>query len=101
MAEEPLVVAGLRVLATTFQELDPAVAIELAVEDGQWIEGGTRLGTARGSAAGLLAGERVALNFLQRLSGIATATRRIAERDAKRCHGRHAISLPAAVVRSS
>jgi nicotinate-nucleotide pyrophosphorylase (carboxylating) len=80
IAEERMVVAGLSVITATFQELDSGVTIQLTVEDGQWIEPGKLLGAAHGSAVTLLAGERVALNFLQRLSGIATATRRIAER---------------------
>ncbi len=79
IAEEPMVAAGLPVLAATFQELDSSAAAELAVREGQWVEPGALLGLVRAPAASLLGGERVALNFLQRLSGIATATRRIAD----------------------
>lgn len=80
IAEERMVVAGLRVVPVTFQELDPSVVVEVIAEEGNWIEAGQVLAVASGPAAGLFAGERVALNFLQRLSGIASATRRVADR---------------------
>jgi nicotinate-nucleotide pyrophosphorylase (carboxylating) len=80
ISEERMVVAGLRVLSATFQKLEPSVIVEALADEGEWIEAGQALAVARGTAATLLAGERVALNFLQRLSGIASATRRIADR---------------------
>jgi len=76
-SKQNLVVAGLPVAAKVFQVLDPSVVWEPAVEDGTEVEAGTPLGTASGSAAALLAGERVALNFLQHLSGIATFAQRL------------------------
>jgi nicotinate-nucleotide pyrophosphorylase (carboxylating) len=76
VAEGRFVVAGVPVLATVFQELDPSCAVSHAVEEGSQVEAGTPVATVRGAAAALLAGERVALNFLQRLSGVATLTRR-------------------------
>jgi nicotinate-nucleotide pyrophosphorylase (carboxylating) len=79
VAEERLVVAGLEVAGAVFDQLDSEVAFTACVEDGDRVDGGTTLATARASAMTLLAGERVALNFLQRLSGIATATRRAVE----------------------
>ena len=76
-SKQNLVVAGLPVAAMVFQILDSSIAWEPAVEDGTEVEAGTPLGTASGSAAALLAGERVALNFLQHLSGIATFAARL------------------------
>jgi nicotinate-nucleotide pyrophosphorylase (carboxylating) len=76
-SKQNLVVAGLPVAAMVFQILDSSIAWEPAVEDGTEVEAGTPLGTASGSAAALLAGERVALNFLQHLSGIASFAARL------------------------
>jgi nicotinate-nucleotide pyrophosphorylase (carboxylating) len=76
-SKQKLVVAGLPVAAKVFQVLDSFIVWEPAVEDGAEVEAGTPLGTASGSAAGLLAGERVALNFLQHVSGIATFAKRL------------------------
>jgi nicotinate-nucleotide pyrophosphorylase (carboxylating) len=79
IAEERLVVAGLSLAAAAFQELDPGVAVEFLVGEGAWAEPGAVLARLAGSAAALLGAERTALNFLQRLSGIATLTRRAVE----------------------
>jgi nicotinate-nucleotide pyrophosphorylase (carboxylating) len=76
VAEAPFVVAGLPVVELTFQELDPQAQSEMHVTDGAWAEPGVTVATVRAQARALLSGERVALNFLQRLSGIATLTRR-------------------------
>lgn len=78
-AQEPCVVAGLPVAELVFGELDPGCSFETRVEEGTRIEAGDTLAMVRGSARALLAGERVALNFLQRLCGIATLTRRAVE----------------------
>ena len=75
VAEGRLVVAGVPLLATVFHELDPAAAVTPAIPEGSWALPGARVATVRGAAGALLAGERVALNFLQRLSGVATITR--------------------------
>lgn len=72
------VVAGLDVFARAFALLDPATRVEATVADGDAVSAGQRLATVYGDARVLLAGERVALNFLQRMSGIATYTRRMA-----------------------
>lgn len=77
ITKQALVVAGLPVAAEVFGVLDPSVAWELMVEEGTEVRPNTRLAVVSGAAAALLAGERVALNFLQRLSGIATLTRRL------------------------
>jgi nicotinate-nucleotide pyrophosphorylase (carboxylating) len=75
VAREPLVVAGLAVAAAVFRRVDPAVAVTTSLADGDQAAAGTVLGTVRGPALAVLAGERTALNFLQRLSGVATLTR--------------------------
>ncbi|HET7791170.1 MAG TPA: carboxylating nicotinate-nucleotide diphosphorylase [Gemmatimonadales bacterium] len=79
IAEDPCVVAGLPVVDATFRALDPAARLEILVADGARVERGASIAVARASARTLLAGERVALNFLQRLSGIATLTRRVVD----------------------
>ena len=76
-SKQNLVVAGLPVAETVFQVLEPSVKWEPAVEDGTEVETGTPLAIASGSAVALLGGERVALNFLQQLSGIATFAMRL------------------------
>jgi len=76
VAEGRFVVAGLPIAARAFEELDPRACLEPLIAEGGWTEPGACLATVRGAARALLAGERVALNFLQRLSGIATETRR-------------------------
>jgi nicotinate-nucleotide pyrophosphorylase (carboxylating) len=76
VAEERCVVAGGPVALEVFRQLDPAVAFTQKVADGSSAGPGTIIAVVRGPARALLAGERVALNFLQRLSGVATATRR-------------------------
>ncbi len=75
-AKETLVVAGLPVAARVFMKLDREVHFLPMVEEGQEVEAGTSLAQLRGAVASILTGERVALNFLMRLSGIATFTRK-------------------------
>ena len=75
MAKEAGVIAGMAVAATAFTLLDDSVSFDEMVPDGQWIEAGAELAEIEGRLAALLSAERVALNFLQRLSGIATLTR--------------------------
>jgi len=77
-AKADLVVAGLIVAARVFHKLDANVAFVLAVDDGQEVAPGTVLARLTGPVASILTGERVALNFLQRLSGVATFTRSMA-----------------------
>ena len=67
--------AGLPVAAEVFSQLDPGTSFEPLVADGARVPPDTSLATVRGSGRILLAGERTALNFLQRLSGIASTTR--------------------------
>ena len=79
VAEGRFVVAGVPLLATVFHELDPAAAVSLAIPEGSWALTGATLAAVCGGAGALLAGERVALNFLQRLSGVATLTRQVVD----------------------
>jgi nicotinate-nucleotide pyrophosphorylase (carboxylating) len=79
LAKSRLVVAGLAVAAAAFELVDPAAAVSRRVDDGAVCEPGTVIGDVRGPARALLTAERVALNFLQRLSGVATITRRFVE----------------------
>ena len=76
VAEGGFVVAGIPILATVFQELDTGAEMTPCLPEGAWANAGATIAVVRGTAAALLAGERVALNFVQRLSGIATLTRR-------------------------
>lgn len=79
-AKEELVVAGLPVAQAVFAHLDPEeVILAPRVDDGELVKPGTVLAEVVGPAALLLLGERVALNFLMRLSGVATWTRRFVE----------------------
>lgn len=76
VAEGRFVVAGLPVVAAVFHELDLGAQLTPGTAEGTWAGPGDVIATITGRAAALLAGERVALNFIQRLSGIATLTRR-------------------------
>ncbi len=78
--QDPLVVAGLPVAAAVFRVVDGGATWEAALQDGTEANVGSVLAVVTGRAATLLAGERVALNFLQRLSGIATLTRQLKAR---------------------
>jgi nicotinate-nucleotide pyrophosphorylase (carboxylating) len=76
VVKAPCVLAGLDVAAEVFRQLDPAVHITLKNCDGDRCQPGAIAAEIRGSAALMLTAERTALNFVQRLSGIATLTRR-------------------------
>lgn len=80
VAREALVVCGLEFAREAFQQLSPGVECEPGLDEGRMAEPGTRLMRVRGPARAILTGERVALNFAQRLSGVATLTARYAER---------------------
>lgn len=67
-------IAGLQVAAETFHLLDERLVVEMLVKDGESVQAGQVLAQLNGSARSLLGAERVALNFLGRLSGIATIT---------------------------
>jgi nicotinate-nucleotide pyrophosphorylase (carboxylating) len=76
LAKSDCVIAGLDVAAEAFRQLDPSAAFVQRVRDSTRVTHGTVIADVRGSAAAMLTAERTALNFLQRLSGIATLTRR-------------------------
>jgi nicotinate-nucleotide pyrophosphorylase (carboxylating) len=73
-AREPLVVAGLDFAQAAFREVSSAVRVKRLVPDGRRVKAGANLLKVSGPARAILSAERVALNFVQRLSGIATVT---------------------------
>lgn len=79
LAKSTVVVAGLDIAAETFRQCDPAAVFVMNRQDGSMCGAGTILAEVVGQARALLTAERTALNFLQRLSGIATQTRRYVE----------------------
>lgn len=79
IAEEECVVAGLPVAAEVFRQLGVREPLAPLVEDGSAVAVGETIAEVRAPARQVLAGERTALNFLQRLSGIATATRAVVD----------------------
>lgn len=79
IAKEEGIMAGLDVYARVFTLLDPATVVTFQVKDGDRVQSGDLIGTVTGDIRVLLSGERVALNYLQRMSGIATYTRQVAD----------------------
>ena len=79
VSREPGVIAGLACAELAWQLVSPAVQVAVAAPDGTRVEPGTVIATVEGPARALLTGERVALNFLGHLSGVATGTATIAE----------------------
>lgn len=75
VTEQDLVVCGLTVAREAFLQVDPNTSVEIPVSDGEEAGSGQLLLSCTGTGAALLAAERVALNFLQRMCGIATLTR--------------------------
>lgn len=78
-ARGSIVVFGIDVASAVFALVDPDIELEVHARDGARVERGALLLTARGPAATVLAAERTALNFVQRLSGVATLSRRYAD----------------------
>ena len=78
-SREAGIIAGLPLAAAAFRLIDPAIRFEALVNDGARVEPGTMLARISGQARGLLSAERVALNYLMHLSGIATYTARFAD----------------------
>jgi nicotinate-nucleotide pyrophosphorylase (carboxylating) len=74
-AREPLVFCGGELVREVFAQVDPRVSVQLDLDDGLRARPGDAVLTLQGPACALLQGERVALNFVQRLSGVATLTR--------------------------
>lgn len=79
VARQPGVVAGLDLAATAFRLVDPAIKIEVERPDGTRLAPGDRIATIAGPARGMLTAERVALNFLGHLSGVASAAATLVE----------------------
>ena len=73
------IIAGLEVFERVFKLLDAEVEIEFYCQDGEEVKNGQLMGKVKGDIRVLLSGERVALNYLQRMSGIATYTHSVAE----------------------
>jgi len=79
VARERAIVAGAEVAAEVFRRVNPQLEIEILQPDGNSLSGGETILEVRGAAGSILTAERVALNFLQRLCGIATLTRQFVE----------------------
>lgn len=79
ICKEDGVIAGLEVFKRVFELLDADTKVEFSVQDGDKVKNGQKLGVIRGDIRVLLSGERTAINFLQRMSGIATYTRTVAD----------------------
>lgn len=79
ICKEDGVLAGIPVFMRVFELLDSKVSFDFSVEDGASVKKGQILGSVIGSVETLLTGERVALNYLQRMSGIATYTRKMVD----------------------
>ncbi len=79
ICKEDGVIAGLDVFKRVFELLDEKTEVTFTCKDGDCVKNGQKLGFVRGDIRVLLSGERTALNFLQRMSGIATYTRKIAD----------------------
>lgn len=75
IAKESLVVCGLPVIKRVYEIIDAHIEINFFVKDGDFVNKGDVIAAIEGSSQGILAGERTALNMLQRLSGVATKTR--------------------------
>ena len=79
IAREEMILAGMAVFKRTFLEVDATLAFVTHYEDGEVVPEGSTVCRIKGRLASILSGERTALNFLQRMSGIATLTRRYVE----------------------
>jgi nicotinate-nucleotide pyrophosphorylase (carboxylating) len=80
VAKKEGILAGINVAKQVFHRVDPKLKVEVLLEDGAKIEPGSKITTVSGSIASILKAERIALNFLQRLSGIASETNRYVKR---------------------
>jgi nicotinate-nucleotide pyrophosphorylase (carboxylating) len=79
VARQPGVVSGLDFAVWAFRLIDPRIEVRVSLADGSRLKPGDLIATVTGPARGILTGERVALNFLSHLSGVASATRGIAD----------------------
>lgn len=74
LIKEPGVLAGIEIAGKVFHRVDPSLEMEILIRDGTRVKPGDVVATVSGGVAGILKAERIAVNFLQRLSGIATQT---------------------------
>lgn len=79
IARVPLVAAGLEVFAAVFAAVDPSLVVERKTRDGERLVAGTVAALVSGASGSILKAERVALNFVQRMSGVATKTRQMVD----------------------
>ncbi len=79
VAKEAGIICGLQIFERVFTLLDPETEVRFEVKDGEQVQAGDRMAVVRGDIRVLLSGERTALNYLQRMSGIATCTHRAAK----------------------
>jgi nicotinate-nucleotide pyrophosphorylase (carboxylating) len=94
MAKQAMVVAGMTVAEEVFHQIDDTLTVKFHQRDGDWVGANTRILTITGNAQSLLQAERVALNFIQRLSGISTITHQF-------CHAVHNHSVKIADTRKT
>lgn len=74
LIKEPGILAGIEIAGKVFQRVDPSLEMEILIKDGTRVQPGDVVATISGGVASILKAERIAINFLQRLSGIATQT---------------------------
>jgi nicotinate-nucleotide pyrophosphorylase (carboxylating) len=79
VAKKEGTLAGTGAVKQVFHRVDPDLKVEILLEDGAWVKPGSKIARIAGRVASILKAERVALNFLQRLSGIASETNRYVE----------------------
>ncbi|XP_062111070.1 quinolinate phosphoribosyltransferase [decarboxylating] 1a [Humulus lupulus] len=79
LAKEDGVIAGIALAEMVFQEVDPSLKVEWSQKDGDHVHKGLKIGRVYGTAYSIVVAERVALNFMQRMSGIATLTKAMAD----------------------
>ncbi len=80
LMKESGIIAGIALAKYLFQKIDPSANFEAVAKDGQWITAGTVVFTVEGNTIKLLQSERLVLNYMQRLSGVATKTHHMVER---------------------
>lgn len=79
VAREPMIICGIELIGEIFSRIDPRIAVREEASDGAFVNERETIATVKGSLRALLAGERTVLNFLQRLSGVATFTRAVVD----------------------
>ncbi|XP_022726539.1 nicotinate-nucleotide pyrophosphorylase [carboxylating], chloroplastic-like isoform X1 [Durio zibethinus] len=79
LAKEDGIIAGIALSEMVFQEVDPSLKVEWSRKDGDYVRKGLQFGKVYGRAHSIVVAERIALNFMQRMSGIATLTKAMAD----------------------